>query len=71
MWSWIPMDTDLKKGQLLSEEEYVKALEEYGPHFKVDMGGTAIRDLIKSVDIEFMIKKLRKVLQRHNFRGAN
>ncbi|MBC6415809.1 MAG: DNA-directed RNA polymerase subunit beta' [Bdellovibrionales bacterium] len=58
-----PMETDLKKGQLLSEEEYEEALLEYGPHFKVDTGGLAIRDLIKSIDYEFEAKKLRKSLQ--------
>ena len=58
-----PMDTKLKKGQLLTEEEHERALQEYGPHFKVDMGGSAIRDLIKSVDIEFTAKKLRKSLE--------
>ena len=58
-----PMDTKLKKGQLLAEEDYEKALEEYGPHFKVDIGGSAIRDLIKSIDIDFTVKKLRKSLE--------
>ena len=58
-----PMGTNLKKGQLLSEDDYEKALQEYGPHFKVDMGGSAIRDLIKSVDIDFTTKKLRKSLE--------
>ena len=58
-----PMDTDLKKGQLLSEDDYEKATQEYGPHFKVDMGGSAIRDLIKSIDVDFMAKKLRKSLE--------
>ena len=61
-----PMDTDLKKGQLLSEDENEKAIQEYGPHFKVGMGGSAIRDLIKSIDVEFMAKKLRKSLQDIN-----
>ena len=58
-----PMDTDLKKGQLLSEDDHEKATQEYGPHFKVDMGGSAIRDLIKSIDVDFMAKKLRKSLE--------
>ncbi len=57
------MDTDLTKGQLLSEDEYEKATQEYGPHFKVGMGGSAIRDLIKSVDIDFESKRLRKSLE--------
>jgi len=58
-----PMETDLKKGQILSEEEHEQALEDYGPHFKVDIGGSAIRDLIKSIDHEFEAKKLRKTLE--------
>ena len=62
-----PMDTDLKKGQLLTEEDYERATQEYGPHFKVDMGGSAIRDLIKSIDVEFTVKKLRKASSRDKF----
>ena len=58
------MDTNLKKGQLLSEDDYEKAVQEYGPHFKVGMGGSAIRDLIKSIDVDFMAKKLRKTLEK-------
>jgi len=57
------METDLKKGQILSEEEYEKALQEYGPHFKAAMGGGAIRGLIKSTDYKFEAKKLRKSLE--------
>ena len=58
-----PMDTGLKKWQLLSDDNYEKALEEYGPHFKVSMGGEAVRDMIKSLDLEFLSKKLRKDLE--------
>ena len=58
-----PMDTELKKFQLLSEEEYDRAKQEYGPHFKVDIGGSAIRDLIKSIDVDFTAKQLRKSLE--------
>ena len=58
-----PMDTGLKKGQLLSEEDYERALQEYGPHFKIGTGGGAVRDLIKSMDYEFEAKKLRKSLE--------
>ena len=58
-----PMDTEFRKGQLLSEDEYERAKQEYGPHFKVDIGGSAVRDLIKSVDVEFTAKQLRKSLE--------
>ena len=61
-----PQDTDLKKWSLLSEENYEKARERYGPHFTVGMGGEAIRDMIKSLDLEFLSKKLRKALEETN-----
>ena len=65
-----PMDTDLKKAQVLSEEEYEAALQDYGPHFKVDMGGGAIRDLIKSIDHQFEAKKLREELKEATSESA-
>ena len=34
-----PMDTNLRKWQLLTEDDYEKALEDFGPHFQVGMGG--------------------------------
>lgn len=58
-----PMDTSLKKGQLLSEDDYEKNQIKYGPHFKVDIGGTAIKSMIKDVDLEFTSKKLRQSLE--------
>ena len=41
------------------EDDYEKALEEFGPHFQVDMGGGAVRDMIKSLDLDFLARKLR------------
>ncbi|MGI9548927.1 MAG: DNA-directed RNA polymerase subunit beta', partial [Bdellovibrionales bacterium] len=57
-----PLDTDLKKGQILTEDDYEKAQEKYGPHFKVDLGGTAVKQLIKDVDLEMTAKQLRQSL---------
>ena len=58
-----PKDTELKKGQLLSESEYQEAQIQYGPHFTVGIGGKAIRDLLKDLDLEFLSRKLRKQLK--------
>ncbi len=42
-----PGDTPLKKGQVLTETEYRKALEEYGPRaFRADMGAPPIKELL-------------------------
>src|SRR5437870_5736810 len=47
-----PGQTELKRGQLLTEEEYNQVAEEKGPDsFSAVMGGEAIRDLLKNVDI--------------------
>ena len=57
-----PMDTSLKKHQLLTDEDYEEALDEFGPHFETGMGGEAVRDMIKDMDMEFLARKLRKDL---------
>ena len=58
-----PVDTPLKKGELLTEDAYLQAQEEHGPHFKVSTGGEAVRDLLKSLDLDYVSRKLRKDLK--------
>ncbi len=41
-------DTDLKKGQVLTEEEYYENQERYGGSFSAGMGAEAIRTLLKT-----------------------
>ena len=65
-----PLDTPLKKGQLLTEEAYEQSLQEYGPHFKAGLGGTAIKELIKDVDLEFEAKNLRQSLEETTSEAA-
>ncbi|MCC7171724.1 MAG: DNA-directed RNA polymerase subunit beta', partial [Planctomycetes bacterium] len=56
-----PGQTELKKGQMLPEEEYQRLVEERGPEaFQAAMGGEAIRDLLKSMDLEATCKSLRE-----------
>jgi DNA-directed RNA polymerase subunit beta' len=53
--------TPLKDGQLLSEDEYLHAQEEYGPDsFTAMIGAEAIRGMLKSLDLEKMAADLRK-----------
>ena len=42
-----PMETTLEDGQVLSEEAYQSALNEFGPNFKASMGGEAVLELLK------------------------
>src|ERR1700759_4491819 len=53
--------TPLKDRQLLSEEEYVKAQEEFGPDsFTAMIGAEAIREMLKALDLEKMAADLRQ-----------
>jgi DNA-directed RNA polymerase subunit beta' len=64
-----PQDTPLKKKQLLNEDEYYKALKEYGKSFKAKIGAEAIRDLLKEVDLDKLSKSIRKEIEKT--KGAN
>ena len=55
--------TPLKDRQLLSEDEYLKAQEEYGPDsFTAAIGAEAIRELLKGMDLEKLQIELRAEL---------
>src|SRR5690554_3617265 len=45
-------DTNLKPKQLLSEEEYWQAREQYGDSFEAGMGAEAVRKLLVNLDLE-------------------
>jgi len=54
-----PGDTPLKERQLLTDEEYRRAREQYGDTFDADMGADAIRRLLKKLDLVHLPDKLR------------
>jgi DNA-directed RNA polymerase subunit beta' len=80
-------DTNLKKGQLLSEEEYYDAQERFGGAFNAGMGAEAISILLENLNLDQMAAELRakmiekgaksdkRLLKRieivENFRGSN
>ncbi len=56
-----PKETPLKKCQLLSEEEFLKAQEQYGAtNFNAKMGAEAIRDLLKEIELEKLVQKYQR-----------
>lgn len=56
--------TKLKKNQLLSEEEYLKAQEEYGEdQFEAGIGAETIRKILINLDLESERNKLRSILK--------
>ncbi|HET7289850.1 MAG TPA: DNA-directed RNA polymerase subunit beta', partial [Thermodesulfobacteriota bacterium] len=54
-----PGGTTLKFGEVLSEDKYRKAVEEYGHSFKVGMGAETIREMLKKIDLVELSDQLR------------
>ncbi len=54
-----PGETDLKKMQLLSEDEYREAQERYGQAFTAGMGAEAIKTLLEGLDLDALAAELR------------
>ncbi|CCQ11511.1 DNA-directed RNA polymerase beta' subunit [Pseudoalteromonas luteoviolacea B = ATCC 29581] len=61
-----PGMTTLERGQLLTEEEYLDSLEEYGDDFEAKMGAEAILDLLRELDLAQLIAEMREELPTVN-----
>ncbi len=61
-----PGDSEFEPHQLLTEEQYRKAIEEYGPKFRAQMGAEAIKELLKRADIHDLAEQLRVDMRREN-----
>jgi len=57
-----PKDTPLNKGALLTEEQYLKAKEDYGEDFIAGMGAEAIQIILKEIDLEILASRLKDEL---------
>jgi DNA-directed RNA polymerase subunit beta' len=58
-----PGDTDLKKMQLLTEEEFLEGQERYGMAFTAGIGAEAIRTLLENLDLDALSAELRVKMQ--------
>ena len=57
--------TTLSKAQVLSEKEYVEAVEKFGKgSFTAEMGAEPIRTLLSEIDLEKLSAKLKKELEK-------
>ncbi|RKF21393.1 DNA-directed RNA polymerase subunit beta' [Alginatibacterium sediminis] len=61
-----PGMTSLERGQMLTEETYLDALEEYGDEFEAKMGAEAILALLKEQDIDHEVEEMREELATTN-----
>jgi DNA-directed RNA polymerase subunit beta' len=55
-----PGMTTLEQSQLLSDEQYYEAMEEFGDEFSAKMGAEAIQDLMMQLDLKHEIATLRE-----------
>jgi DNA-directed RNA polymerase subunit beta' len=55
-----PGMTSLERGQLLTDEQYFEAMEEFGDEFEAKMGAEAIQTLMRDIDLEGEIQHLRE-----------
>ncbi len=55
-----PGMTTLEQSQLLSDEQYYEAMEEFGDEFSAKMGAEAIQDLMMQLDLHQEIATLRE-----------
>jgi len=65
--SFIVLDpgmTPLEKNQLLNEEAYLRAVEEYGHEFKAMMGAEAIQEILRTTDWREVLQNLKEELEQ-------
>jgi len=55
-----PGMTTLEVGQLMSDETYLNAVEEHGDEFDARMGAEAVQQLLRNIDLEKEIEKIRE-----------
>ena len=58
--------TELEKGEILTEEEWVEKYEEYGDEFSAGMGAEAVQILLEELDIEDEIRIIREEIPQTN-----
>src|ERR687895_441405 len=55
-----PGMTELQRGQLLTDEMYLEAIEKHGDEFDARMGAEAVYELLKSLDLPSEVTKVRE-----------
>ncbi len=61
-----PAMTDLERNQLLTDDQYLEALETHGDEFDARMGAEAVFELLRSLDLDAEIRKMREDMEATN-----
>ena len=54
--------TPLKRGQIMTDDDFIAKTEEYGDDFRALMGAEAVRELLRTIDIDREVETLRAEL---------
>ena len=57
-----PGMTPLKRCQLLTEDDFLAKTEEHGDEFRAEMGAEGVRELLRSIDVDREVARLRDEL---------
>ena len=52
--------TTLERGQLLTDEQYLEAIEEFGDEFDAAMGAEAVHELLRTIDLSAGVLQVRE-----------
>jgi len=55
-----PGMTELERGQLMTDDMYLDALEQYGDEFDARMGAEAVREMLMTIDLQREILQVRE-----------
>ena len=58
-----PGMTPLKRGQIMSDDDFLAKTEEYGDDFHALMGAEAVRELLRNIDLDREVERLRAELK--------
>ena len=58
--------TPLERGQLLSDEQYLDAIEEHGDEFDALMGAEAVHQMLRTIDLKIETVKVREEISGTN-----
>jgi DNA-directed RNA polymerase subunit beta' len=61
-----PGMTPLERGQLMSDETYLEAIEQYGDEFDARMGAEAVHEMLRTIDLQTEVAGVREEINATN-----
>jgi DNA-directed RNA polymerase subunit beta' len=65
-----PGMTPMQRGQLLTDEMFLEAIEEHGDEFDARMGAEAVHELLRTLDLKAEVVKVREDMARRRPRPS-